>query len=103
MNTEAQHTTEASKSKIFNLRLTAQERELLSEASKLTGQTMTDFLKRSSLPAAQDIVNERRAIAVSLGAWNDFWNKIENPSPVPEHTRRAAAACVKEWAENNNL
>jgi uncharacterized protein (DUF1778 family) len=64
---------------------------------------MTDFLKTCALPAARGVVEERRAIVVSLEAWNNFWIEIDNPSAVPEHVKHEAAACMKEWAENNNL
>jgi uncharacterized protein (DUF1778 family) len=71
-------------------RVTPEVQERLRRAARLQGQTVSDFVVRAALDAA-DRVAERQIIYVSLEAYEQIQDLLDNPPEPTEAMKRAAA------------
>jgi len=70
----------ANKSERLSLRASATQRTLLREASQAEGTTVSDFVLRSAIRAAEGVLADRRVFALSDDRWNAFIEILDSPA-----------------------
>lgn len=77
----------------LSLRIRSGDKATIMRASAIAGTGMTDFMLRSSLRAARDLIAESDRIALSPRDSRRVLELIENP-PAPNARLRAAARAL---------
>lgn len=70
----------ARKSVRMGIRLSERQRDMLRDASRAEGTTVTDFVLRHSTWAAERVLADRRAFRLSEADWDAFTDALERPS-----------------------
>lgn len=72
--------SKTAKSERLNLRANAWQRTLLREASEVEGTTVSEFVLRSATRAAENVLADRRAFALSEDRWQAFMEILDSPA-----------------------
>jgi uncharacterized protein (DUF1778 family) len=73
------------KSERLQIRLTPQQKDILSRAAQLKQTTVTNFILEKSCEAAGDILAEQTFFSLSDEAWEAFCDALESsPKDIPE-------------------
>lgn len=67
------------KTERLQLRLTPQQKNVLSRAAQLKQTTMTNFILEQSYEAAIDVLAEQSLFSLSDQAWDSFCTDLESP------------------------
>jgi uncharacterized protein (DUF1778 family) len=74
----------AIRSERLELRVSPEEKQLLSDAATATQRTVSQFVVQSAAIAANDVLADRRSFVVSEAAWNAFAAALERePRSLP--------------------
>lgn len=88
-------TSEEVKSNIINLKVTAEQKELLEKAASSTGLSLSDFVLSKSLEAAWENAASHNQLVLSARDWELFVSLMENP-PEPNEALKSA---MREYLE----
>lgn len=89
-------TTPPQKTARIETRATTDQRQLIQEAARLSGCSVTDFVLRSAESAAEQAIKEYRIIQVSQRDTIAFLEALANPQPLDEKMQEAA-----RWHRDN--
>jgi uncharacterized protein (DUF1778 family) len=81
--------TSAIRRETLNIRIKADERELIDRAALLTGKTRTDFVLDASRRAAEAALLDRTLFAVGGEAYDEFIARLDAPPRENDRLRRA--------------
>lgn len=75
----------------LDLRISPPHKDLLRAAAEASRKTMSEFVLESALTRADEVLAERRLIALDAEAWAAFEAALEAPpAPTPRLARLAA-------------
>ncbi len=69
----------ATKDARVNLRLRADDDELIRRAAQTTGQTVTEFLTSSAVERAHDVLADQRTFVLDDPTWDEFVALLDEP------------------------
>jgi len=69
----------ATKDARINLRLRADDDELIRRAAEHTGQTVTEFLTTSAVQRAHDVLADQRTFVLDEATWDEFIACLDGP------------------------
>lgn len=72
----------------LNLRIPAEERNLIDRAAASTGKTRTDFILEAARRAAEEALLDRTILAVGAEAYAEFLVRLEAPAQPNERLQR---------------
>ncbi len=75
----------------LNLRVTAQEKRLLERAAQATHASATQFILRSALISAEDVLAAETRFALPAEQWGEFTALLDRPARVVPALARAAS------------
>ena len=84
--------TAISKSERIATRVTAEQKQIISQAAAARGRTLTDFMVESAQKAAEAVLAETRVIRLSAENQRRFAEAILKPGEPNEALRAAAKA-----------
>ena len=73
-------TKENMSTSILSVRVNAGERDLLESAAAQAHTSLSDFMRRKALEAAEGEIMERRVITIPAGDWEAFEAWVDAPS-----------------------
>lgn len=73
----------------LHLRLDARSKQLLERAAGYSHTSVSDFVLKHALEAAESVVKDREEIVLSAADWDALLDALENP-PEPNEALRAA-------------
>lgn len=76
------------KSERLNIRVTAEQHEVLRAAAEAAGQTVSDYVLSRVLADAQDELIDRRVFSLDAAAWTELQHRIERPGARNEALAR---------------
>jgi uncharacterized protein (DUF1778 family) len=79
----------------MDLRIDPEKKDLLRRAAALVGGTMSDFVVRSSLESAEQVLKNHSSITLQNRSFDSFITACEN-SPEPNQALKAALAVTRE-------
>lgn len=92
MSTLASHESDPRERRI-NIRVSAANLELIRQAAQMSDQTVTDFVLTNSAVAAERVLADRRAFALSADSWADLDRQLNrNVTYKPRLRERLAVA-----------
>jgi uncharacterized protein (DUF1778 family) len=80
----------------LDLRVTAEQKEVIRRAADLRGQTMIQFVIEVVEPAARELVERAEVIELSHAAWQELLRMVETEEQAPALARREAAEFLAE-------
>ncbi len=80
------------KSHRLNLRLTADENELLHRAAEGRGESTSEYVLRRAIEAAEADLADRRVFVVNDGAWQKLQAALHRPAASKPHLARLLAS-----------
>ena len=80
----------------LNLRIKAEERDLIDRAAKTLGKNRTDFVLDAARRAAEDALLDRTVLTVSPKAYAEFMARLDAP-PQPNERLRKTLRTVAPW------
>ena len=72
----------------LNIRIKAEERDLIDRAAHTRGKNRTDFILDAARRAAEDALLDRTVFAVSPEAYAEFLARLDAPAQPNERLRR---------------
>ena len=72
-------TLEDHRSARLDLRMTSDNKELISEAAQATGTSLTDYVMSAVIRAARQDLLQARVLQLSPEAWDDFLAALDEP------------------------
>jgi len=75
----ARRSTRKAKDESIHFRVSAEERTLLIEASRVEDQTLTDFIREAATRRAEDVLAEQRVFRLPPEQWNAFVAMLDRP------------------------
>ena len=72
----------------LNIRIKAEERNLIDRAAQVRGKNRTDFILEAARRAAEEALLDRTVFAVSPEAYADFLARLDAPVQPNERLRR---------------
>ena len=75
-------TKSANASSILSVRVSATERALLQEAARDAGASLSDFVRRKSIAAAEEEILNRSTVTISAEHWEAFEAWLHRPPEV---------------------
>jgi uncharacterized protein (DUF1778 family) len=87
---------QAAKRATLNVRIKAEDRNLIDRAARLLGKSRTDFLLDSARRAAQDALLDQTLFAVSPAIHAQFLARLDDP-PAPNEGLRRTMATTAPW------
>jgi uncharacterized protein (DUF1778 family) len=72
----------------LNIRIRAEERDLIDRAAKARGKNRTDFILEAARQAAEDALLDRALITVNPKAYAEFLARLDAPAKPNERLRR---------------
>lgn len=67
-------------SHVLSVRVSPQEHTLLQAAAAHTHSSVSDFMRRNTLPAAAALIMDRNVITLSQTAWEDLEAQLAEPA-----------------------
>jgi len=80
----------------MSLRISARDKAMLLRAVALQNTSLTDFVLRTAVTAAQEIINEHERLQLSERDSLKVLDLLENP-PEPNEKLQAAAGALPDW------
>lgn len=80
----------------LNLRIKAEERDLIDRAASLAGKTRTDFVLEAARRAAEEALLDRTVFSVKPNAYAAFLARLDEP-PRPNERLRRAMLTAPPW------
>jgi len=62
-----------------NLRLRADDDELIRQAAAQTGETVTEFLTASAVARAHEVLADQRSFVLDPDTWDEFLDLLDRP------------------------
>lgn len=87
----------------LEIRIDADSKRLIEEASALEGQTMSAFMLSVSLTHARQVVEASRITALSVQDWSVVQNMLVNPPPPTTELKKAARAYKKRIVRSDGF
>lgn len=87
---------ETTRRESLNLRVRAEERNLIDRAAQLQGKTRTDFILEAARRAAEEALLDQAILLVSPEAYGAFLARLDAPPQANERLRRTMQA-PKPW------
>src|SRR5436305_10951718 len=87
----------------LDLRVTAEQKDLIRRAAALRGQNMTEFVLGAVEPVARALVERQEVIELSRTAWRAFTQMVETRAPATSLARREAADFLAEMAGDTGM
>jgi uncharacterized protein (DUF1778 family) len=72
----------------LNLRIPADERDLIDRAAQSAGKTRTDFILQAARRAAEETLLDRALLVVSHDAYLEFVRRLDRPAQPSERLRK---------------
>jgi uncharacterized protein (DUF1778 family) len=72
-------TTSAQRDARLDLRMTTENRELISEAAELNGTSLTEYVMSATIRAARADLLQARMLRLDPEAWDDFVAALDEP------------------------
>jgi uncharacterized protein (DUF1778 family) len=89
-------TVRAAKRETLNVRVKAEDRNLIDRAARLLGKSRTDFLLEAGRRAAEDALLDRTLFMVSSKAYLEFVARLDAP-PTPNERLRRTMTTPAPW------
>lgn len=87
----------ATKTERMNLRLTEAQDELLRRASEARGESVSDYVLRHAVEAAETDLADRRVFLLDDNSWKQLMNTLDGPTrPAPRLRRLLLEPSVLE-------
>lgn len=87
----------------LSLRIPPDEKSVLVRAAALTSTSLTDFVRRSSLEAAREIIRSEEVLVLSARDSQLVLDLLENPpEPTPALLAAAKALAAREKASHGD-
>lgn len=80
----------ASHESSLEVRLGADQKDLIEQAAALSGQAVAEFAVSRLVEAARRVVDGQGAVRLSDRDWERFLKLLDNPPEPNEHLKRAA-------------
>ncbi len=87
---------QAPKRETLNVRVKAEDRNLIDRAARLLGKSRTDFLLESARQAAQDALLDQTLFKVSPKVYAEFVARLDAP-PAPNEKLRRTMTTPAPW------
>ncbi len=87
---------QAPKRETLNVRVKAEDRNLIDRAARLLGKSRTDFLLESARQAAQDALLDQTLFKVSPKVYAEFIARLDAP-PAPNEKLRRTMTTPAPW------
>lgn len=91
MYTPLMATTTGTRSQRWNLRVAADEDELVRQAAELTEEGLTGFVRDAAIQEAKRVLADRQVFPVADADWQRFNELLDRPAEVPEGLQRLFA------------
>jgi uncharacterized protein (DUF1778 family) len=80
----------------LDLRVTAEQKEMIRRAAALRNQSMSEFVLSAVEPLARSLVERQQVIEVSETAWRAFVRMVESDARAAPLAKAEAAAVLEE-------
>jgi uncharacterized protein (DUF1778 family) len=87
---------QAAKRETLNVRVKAEDRNLIDRAAKLLGKSRTDFLLEAARQAAQDALLDQTLFKVGPDVYAQFVERLDAP-PAPNDKLRQTMTTPAPW------
>lgn len=78
---------------VLSVRVSSEERAILEAASEQAHTTLSDFVRRQAVAAAETAMLERRIVTIPAAAWESFERWARQPArEIPEFKELATKA-----------
>lgn len=91
--------TRSGKRESLNLRIRADERNLIDRAAMLRGKNRTDFVLEAARKSAEEALLEQALVAVTPAAYARFLDRLDTP-PQSNRRLRKTLRAKPPWAQS---
>jgi uncharacterized protein (DUF1778 family) len=96
MKTRRPSKTAPARRETLNLRIPAEERDLIDRAARCSGRTRTDFILSAARRAAEDTLLDQALLAVDARAYATFLVRLDAP-PQPNARLECTLQAASPW------
>jgi uncharacterized protein (DUF1778 family) len=83
----ARQATRAPRDQRFNMRMSAQQRQIIATAAAALDKSETDFMLDVTIQEAERVLADRRWFVVDAKAWSTFDRMLDEPVPYENDLR----------------
>jgi uncharacterized protein (DUF1778 family) len=84
------------KSESLSCRVSPEHKQLIEQAARISGFTMSDFIVHALVSAASDMVREEPVIRLTKSEWARLTASLDRPAREPSEATRKAVELFKQ-------
>jgi uncharacterized protein (DUF1778 family) len=77
------------KNERVDIRVSAEEKHMILEAAKFSGEKMSDFILSRIMPDVERLIATQTRIRLGEESWNAFVEMLQSPKPAPKKLKEA--------------
>lgn len=89
--TQRRRNMEAQQKERLSIRLAQDHKRLIEQAARISGQSVSDFVKSEALRRARTLIQEEAVISLTAKGWDELVAFIESADDEPNEALRRAA------------
>lgn len=90
------------KSDSLSCRVSPEHKQLIEQAAKLSGFSMSDFITHALISAAAEMVREEPVIHLTKSEWDRFTTSLERPAKEPSAATQRAVELFKQGRDEGD-
>ena len=84
------------KSENLSCRVSSEHKQLIEQAARLSGFSMSDFITHALVSAASEMVHDKPVIRLTKSEWERFTTSLDRPARKPSAATREAVELFKK-------
>lgn len=90
------------KSGSLSCRVSPEHKQLIEQAARTSGFTLSDFIVHALVSAASEAVREEPVIRLTKSEWDSFTASLDRPARAPSEATKNAAELFKQGRDEGD-
>ncbi|MEN6372507.1 MAG: DUF1778 domain-containing protein [Armatimonadota bacterium] len=90
------------KSESLSCRVSPEHKQMIEQAARAAGFTLSDFIIHALVSAASEVVHEEQVIRLTKNEWDRFTASLERPVREPSEAARKAADIFRQGRDEGD-
>ena len=90
------------KSDSLSCRISPKHKQLIEQAAKLSGFSMSDFITHALVSTATEMVREESVIRLTKSEWDNFTTSLDRPAREPGAATQQAIELFKQGSDEGD-
>lgn len=86
----------------LSCRVSPEHKNLIEQAARMSGFTMSDFIVHALVSAASEMVREEPVIRLSKSEWDQFTASLDRPAREPSEATKKAVELFKQGRDEGD-